>query len=181
MARQKFSLLAIAHDRENGRHDWAHYPCASFPWVKHQRAKFSRMKSEQLILFSNHLPAPPKKLIPNCAWLLVLDRFKFIIIARKMPQIFKCLIFFGYSRSWNEAATQVILSSNFFLQVTIFADPMVGVLDSLTNPNNKSFIPVSGNTVASEIIHNVWNVRCEKFAGILWFFYCDCKVTWSVC
>jgi len=28
--------------------------------------------------------------------------------------------------------------------VTIFADPMCDVLDSLTNPKNKSHIPISG-------------------------------------
>ena len=31
-----------------------------------------------------------------------------------------------------------------FSQVTIFADPMCDVLDSLTNSKNKSYIPVSG-------------------------------------
>jgi len=29
--------------------------------------------------------------------------------------------------------------------VTVFADPMCDVLDSLTNPKNKSHIPISGN------------------------------------
>lgn len=42
--------------------------------------------------------------------------------------------------------TCVFVQNDFFVfsQVTIFADPMCDVLDSLTNSKNKSYIPISG-------------------------------------